>query len=1130
MKKRYRTICALMTLLFIPPVASAQAETAEQATEPQYGMVFNNELKPFYHGVASGDPLADRVIIWTRVSPDFPDYREQVEVKWKIATDPYMANIVTSGITNTYADRDYTVKIDATGLEAGTTYYYGFSALGRNSLIGRTKTTPEGEVDRVRLAVITGSNYQWGVFNGYANLAKRNDLDGFIHTGDYLYEYGPEYYAHPDLENRNHYPETTLLVLDDYRLRYSQYRLDPDLRRLHQQMPIIAQWDDHEFANDSWMHGAENHDPVSEGPWEDRVGAALQAYYEWMPVRMDGSDDKTIYRTISYGGLLDLFMLETRLVGRDEQLCGKGGGCVVDETELYDPERTMLGSEQRSWLINGLTGSTAQWKIIGTSVMMSQLFMTDQYGNMDSWDGYPMERETIFGTVSQLGITNFGSISGDFHTSFAANLVPLASYSQYTQTGEGAVGFEFTTPSITSANFNEQESFALPDGTVISPLGMRLPERHPITLQVEDFARQHNLHMKYMNIDQHGYMLVDFTPEKVQAEWYYTDSLLEQSDQEILGAVWSVEDNTTALREETDPTDPGVESLPAPETPPASSIRLTLAGTWESNIFDNGAAEIVAHDPASQKLFVTNSDTNSITVLDISSPENISKTREIDLSPYGAAPNSVAVKNSIVAVAVEADNKQAPGQVVFFSNNGDFLKTVTVGSLPDMVTFTPDGRKVLVANEGEPDDDYLIDPEGSISIIDISRGIAMATVHTAGFSNFNNRLEELLAAGVRIYGPGASVAQDLEPEYITVSANSKTAWITLQENNAIAELDLHSMEIIDIYPLGYKDHSLTGNGLDGSDKDGKINIRTWDNLFGMYQPDALASFMVNGRQYLITGNEGDARDYDALEEDKRIGKLILDPEAFPNADEIQDKKELGRLQVTTLRGDIDGDGDYDRLYSFGGRSFSIYEHNDAGLQLVYDSGDKLEQITAAVFPEHFNSNDDDNDSFEKRSDNKGPEPEGVAHGMIKGRHFAFIGLERIGGIMVFDVTRPDNPVFIQYINNRDFSGDPESSTAADLSPEGLIFISAPESPTGQPMLAVANEVSGTVSLFAIDGSNLPEPISGDLNGDGEINREDMIVMRTHLRQPASVLPLADLDGDGQITIRDARKLVVMMRK
>ncbi len=498
---------------------------------------------------------------------------------------------------------------------------------------------------------------------------------------------------------------------------------------------------------------------------------------------------------------------------------------------------------------------------------------------------------------------------------------------------------------------------------------------------------------------------------------------------------------------------------------------LSPLGTYKTGIYDASAAEIVAYDPATQRLFVVNANTPSVEVLDISNPSRPTKLFDIDPSAYGAAANSVAVANGIVAVAIESAVKTDPGQVVFFDTNGNFLNSVTVGALPDMLTFTPDGRKVLVANEGEPNDDYSVDPEGSVSIIDISGGVAnltQANVTTAGFTAFNDQKDSLMAEGVRIFGPGATVAQDLEPEYIAVDKKSQTAYVALQENNAIGVLNLASGTFVDILPLGYKSHALSG--LDASDRDGGINIATYANLFGMYQPDAIALYEVAGKTYIVTANEGDARDYETFAEEARVRSLTLDPVAFPNAAEIQANAALGRLTVTKTLGDANGDGLYESLYAFGGRSFSIW---DTEGNLVFDSGSQFEEIIAQRFPDFFNFDNAENDSFDNRSDNKGPEPEGVAIGEIKGRTYAFIGLERIGGIMTYDITDPTNPFFVDYANNRIFVGDPLAGTAGDLGPEGVTFIAAKDSPTGQPLLAVGNEVSGSTTLFAIDGLGNP---------------------------------------------------------
>ncbi|MBE9189104.1 choice-of-anchor I family protein [Gloeocapsopsis crepidinum LEGE 06123] len=509
----------------------------------------------------------------------------------------------------------------------------------------------------------------------------------------------------------------------------------------------------------------------------------------------------------------------------------------------------------------------------------------------------------------------------------------------------------------------------------------------------------------------------------------------------------------------------------------SDAISLAPIGTYETGIFDEGAAEIVEYDPETQRLFVVNANSATLDVLDISDPTNIQALEAISLTSYGAVANSVDIFDGVLAVAVENEDTQLPGNAVFFDTDGKFLSSVEVGTLPDMLTFTPDGSKVLVANEGEPSDDYTVDPEGSVSIIDVSGGFENLTqnnVTTAGFTAFNDRKEELIAEGVRIFGPNATVAQDIEPEYITVSSDSTTAWIALQENNALGLLDIASGEVTDILPLGFKDHTLPENAFDASDRDDAINITNWP-VFGIYQPDAIASYEVDGETFIITANEGDARDYDAYSEEARIEDLVLDPVAFPNAAELQAEEALGRLIVTTANGDTDSDGEYEELYVFGGRSFAIWTEEG---ELIYDSGDEFEQITAALYPQEFNSDNSENDSFDSRSDAKGPEPEGVTVGVIDDRTYAFIGLERIGGIMTYDVTDPTNPQFVQYINNRHFSGDTEAGTAGDLGVEGLTFISAEDSPNGKPLIVAANEVSGTTTVFEItvNSDGTPEPI------------------------------------------------------
>jgi Ca2+-binding RTX toxin-like protein len=497
------------------------------------------------------------------------------------------------------------------------------------------------------------------------------------------------------------------------------------------------------------------------------------------------------------------------------------------------------------------------------------------------------------------------------------------------------------------------------------------------------------------------------------------------------------------------------------------NIHLQQIGRSETGVFDEGAAEISAYEPTTKRLFVVNGSSETIDVLDLSNPTNPTKLFAIDITPFGASPNSVAVKNGIVAVAIEADPSTEPGTVAFFDADGTPLNSVTVGALPDMLTFTPDGTKILVANEGEPGD--TSDPQGSISIINLSGGVSNATVTTADFTDWNGKEEELRNLGVRIF-PNKTTAEDFEPEYIAISENGKTAFVTLQENNAVAVIDIKKAEVKDIQPLGVKDWSQFDR-LDASDRDGGINLKN-QPVLGLYQPDAIATFAAKGQTYYITANEGDTRT-----ENARVASLILDPTAFPNATQLQAPADLGRLNVSRIDGDIDGDGDYDKLFTYGGRSFSIW--NSSGQQ-VFDSGDAIEKITAQLTPELFNANNSDPAAFDTRSDDKGPEPEGVTVGVVNGRTLAFIGLERAGGgVLVYDVSNPRHPEFIQYAR---FDGD--------IAPEGLTFIAAADSPNGKPLLVITNEVSGTTTIYAIEA-----PTIVGTNGDDVLRgtaQEDVI--------------------------------------
>ncbi|MCK2165232.1 choice-of-anchor I family protein [Thalassospira xiamenensis] len=495
-------------------------------------------------------------------------------------------------------------------------------------------------------------------------------------------------------------------------------------------------------------------------------------------------------------------------------------------------------------------------------------------------------------------------------------------------------------------------------------------------------------------------------------------------------------------------------------SPAAKPLSIVPMGEYRTGLFDEGAAEIPAYDPASKRIFVVNGGEKAIDILDMSNPDKIAKLGSIKLATWGKAANSVAIHGNIVAAAVENDDKQAPGKAVFFDTNGDFIAAVTVGALPDMIKFTPDGKYVLVANEGEPNDAFDNDPEGSISIIPVTgnlAGLSDADVRNISFAFLNGTD---LPYGMRTSNPGtSSVAQDIEPEYIAVSKDSKTAYVSLQENNAVAIIDIETANVLRVAGLGFKDHSV--NAFDASDKDGEINIRTWP-VMGMYMPDTIDTIEIGGKTWVLTANEGDSRDYDGYSEETRVGKLTLDPVAFPNATSLQKDENLGRLKTTTAQGDTDGDGDFDVIYSYGARSFSVL---DADGNMVFDSGDKFEQYMAANYGNVFNASDTENYSRDDRSDDKGPEPEGLATGYVNGTPYAFIGLERQGGFMVYDLTNPTNPQFVTYHSDRRFSGNPEAGTAGELAPEGMLFVDPKDSPTGNAMLIVASEVSGSTKVY-----------------------------------------------------------------
>jgi hypothetical protein len=508
-----------------------------------------------------------------------------------------------------------------------------------------------------------------------------------------------------------------------------------------------------------------------------------------------------------------------------------------------------------------------------------------------------------------------------------------------------------------------------------------------------------------------------------------------------------------------------------------AQIPLVKARTYKTNIFNDGGTEILAWDRTTKRLYSTNGSLNQLEILgldDITKPQLIAS---VDLSPYMTKVNSVDVNLGTVAVVGEGSSPQTSGKVVFFDKDGVFQNQLSVGPLPDMITFTPGGNKVMIANEGEPTDDYTSDPAGSISVIDLSFGvnnITQSSVITIPFTPLDSQAIHPL---IRIYGNNGQqkVSQDLEPEYITVKSDLSKAYVSLQENNAIMVIDINTNTIDTVIGLGYIDRGISGNGIDASDVNPSIDIATYPRLLGMFQPDAITAFDVNGQTYIASANEGDSRTYTAYNEEARVKTQVLDPAKFPNSGLLATDNVLGRLNVTTSMGDNNGDGLIDSLFTFGTRSFSIWSDS---LTLIWDSGDDFEQTIATAYPNNFNSNHNDNNSYKDRSDDKGPEPEAITTGEVDGVLYAFVGLERMGGIMIYDISDPTNPQFVMYELNRDFNVTADNTDAGDLGTESIVFIPASESPTGIALLITGNEISGTITIYEIGiGIGLDEPLN-----------------------------------------------------
>lgn len=465
--------------------------------------LLNPALKPFYFGVASGDPDSQSVVLWTRVTPE--GRPKNIKVLWRISPFEDLRQVVDSGMVNTSPDRDYTVKPIAQNLQPHTDYYFQFTYQGVSSVTGRTKTTPTSEAQQLKFAVVSCNNYEAGYFNGFARIAEQDNLDAVIHLGDYIYEYEPGKYGNKNL-SRKHQPPKELITIQDYRTRYAQYRLDNDLSRLHQLIPFINIWDDHEIANNAYVSGAENHQK-DEGIYLERRNAAQKAFYEWLPVRE--TVPKKLYRTIKYGSLAQWIMLDERLEARSAP------GVAEPQPEGNTP--ILLGETQKEWLFAQLTTTACQWSLIGNQVIFSPVIQS-QVGrkpNVDAWDGYGSERSSVLNYIYGHHLNNVVFLSGDTHSSWAFE-VPLA-VEDYRQ-NHRSIAVELGTPSITSANSDER-------------IGL------DSTLWVESKLKDdlYNPHLKYLNLHDHGYLMLTVRTTEVLAEWRYVPHIDEAHLEEYIG-------------------------------------------------------------------------------------------------------------------------------------------------------------------------------------------------------------------------------------------------------------------------------------------------------------------------------------------------------------------------------------------------------------------------------------------------------------------------------------------------------------------------------------------------------------------------------------------------------------------
>lgn len=511
-------ICTILILFIVAGCQMGKDQTVVKIFLEEVSSLYDTARKPFYHGVASGDPLTDRVIIWTRVTPQ--DSLSSIQVVWEVAGNDQFDPVFKKGSLTTSALRDYTVKVDVGGLSPDSHYYYRFKALDKTSPTGRTKTLPEGNVDSLKFAVVSCSNWQFGYFNAYSRIAEK-DVDVVIHLGDYIYEHGVDGYGNKNVD-RKHLPAHEIVTLENYRTRYSQYHLDEGLGKMRQQHPMITIWDDHEVANNTYVEGAENHQPDKEGDFNTRKAAAKKAYYEWIPIR---ESDKH-YRNFTFGNMAELIMLDERLEGKTKPAEG------ISDPVYNNDDRSMLGNEQLKWFQEKLKNASATWKIIGNQVIFSDvdrsIFNPKNPRNMDSWDGYPAEKNKIAEFIKNNNLKNIIFLTGDTHASWAFEVVVNPLQNNKKNNSSIPLAIEFGTTSITSGNANESTS------------------ADTVKL-MEQAYRKANPHLKFTNQRDHGYLLLTLYPEKAKAEWYYVETVLRPDDTEQLARTLEVKHNSNTL-------------------------------------------------------------------------------------------------------------------------------------------------------------------------------------------------------------------------------------------------------------------------------------------------------------------------------------------------------------------------------------------------------------------------------------------------------------------------------------------------------------------------------------------------------------------------------------------------------